>query len=917
MFIGGTTVFPPELQQYQEVLSATLEQVQAGSVDHSGKLCDDTPTIGFYRKLHTYLKKQPKLSKVLIGRLYSVIDCNFQEKGSRPDNIYRFVDNIVSSKRQSDDPMLYNIPVVKSTSSMLKKCSQQIEELNAECVDLRRKMEASRSQLRAANCTLRDITNENQHLKRKCEISKVKVGKLKEKNEWLETECVQLEIENLDLQSEEESCDSDSSFQATSTDVESTFQNIVGHRKYSPEIRKLYYSLLADQIPVSKIADIIRTVLKCFNPSMNVEELSLPKKTCASYMRKEELKIISDAHKANIICSDASKGKGIYLNTDGTTKQQKKLGGVVANDMVVSVNELPDGKAVTAIEDISREFEKLRRVAEMLGLPNANSINWTLVKSSTSDSASTQKCLNKLIDKKRQSDEERFGPATCTVETLDLIETFCSMHLGVNLRKAFLSGTMEDERYHRTDTFVHEFCKLFGKTGGPEYAHGVLSFPDFLELQISTTKDEERAYYQACRKVNLHRQVGSRYFVSAANAVKILFLKDSAIEFLKFTGKNTGNKLERDVFAKMHDSAELAHLQADSLMYYHVYGDLYMLSKSNELSLSVLSMNQHYLELYTYLSEVETSPDVVFDPNYHVFQSEKRIYGSNAKVNHRLNSEAVYKELFNNIEVDCEFLTTLLSKGASKMKEKLSSYAQDQLPGGCYWEPDQQVQDILCELKPSNDVCESILGLNDYLTTAIPNLHQMARSNLVQVKKNKTLKWLSDLPKDEQSAIVDLAVKQRRFVSKECQDEEKMRSQQRQQKMLKENAKRVALEKKLHKEKEKLSQLHLITSSDELEEDLLAIDKEAISTSKKKKKKIELLKTQIHIRKKILCQAVPIVFTTNRKQRPLKDIITELSDFIDDSTLPAECESFIRNPNSLIGRRVKHRFLEEVGGTPT
>ena len=578
--VGGFTVFPSELIEQglcQEVLSSTLELLQAGSVDCSWNLCG-TPTIGFYRKLHTYLKRQPKLSKVLIGRLYSIIDCNFQEKGSRPDNVYRFVDNIVSSKRDSDDPMLYNIPVVKSTSSMLKKCSQQIEELNAECIGLRKKIETSRSHLRAANHALRDVTNKNKFLERKCELSKVKVDKLKYKNEQLETECVQLEIENLDLQSEEESCDFDTSFQAT--DVESTFQDIVGHRKYTPEIRKLYYSLLANQIPVSKITDIIRTVLKCFNPSMNVEELRLPKKTCASYMRKEELKIISDAHKAHIICSDASKGKGIYLNTDGTTKQQKKLGGVVANDMVLSVNELPDGKSISAIEDISREFVKLRRIAEMLGLPNANSINWTLVKSSTSDSASTQKCLNKLIEEKRESDEERFGSATCTVETLDLIKTFCSMHLGVNLRKAFLSGTIktrQGERYHRVDSFIHGFCKLFGKTGGPEYACGVLSFPDFLELQISTTKGEKQAYYHACSKVQLHRQVGSRYFVSAANAAKIFFFKDSTIEFLKFTGKDkAGNKLEQDVFVKLHDPAELAHLKADSLMYYQVYGDLYI-----------------------------------------------------------------------------------------------------------------------------------------------------------------------------------------------------------------------------------------------------------------------------------------------------------------------------------------------------
>ena len=98
-------------------------------------------------------------------------------------------------------------------------------------------------------------------------------------------------------------------------------------------------------------------------------------------------------------------------------------------------------------------------------------------------------------------------------------------------------------------------------------------------------------------------------------------------------------------------------------------------------------------------------------------------------MNHNLNSQSAYKKLFDSINsyIDCDDLTALLIKGASKMNENLSSYAQDQFPGGCYWEPDKQMQDILRDLKPSNDVCESILGLNDYLTTAIPNLHQMAQ----------------------------------------------------------------------------------------------------------------------------------------------------------------------------------------------
>ena len=61
---------------------------------------------------------------------------------------------------------------------------------------------------------------------------------------------------------------------------------------------------------------------------------------------------------------------------------------------------------------------------------------------------------------------------------------------------------------------------------------------------------------------------------------------------------------------------------------------------------------------------------------------------------------------------------------------------KNQLPSGQHWDPEVCVRKVLAELKPSNDLCESILGLNDYLTTTIPNLQQMRRSNLVQIKKN-------------------------------------------------------------------------------------------------------------------------------------------------------------------------------------
>ena len=43
-------------------------------------------------------------------------------------------------------------------------------------------------------------------------------------------------------------------------------------------------------------------------------------------------------------------------------------------------------------------------------------------------------------------------------------------------------------------------------------------------------------------------------------------------------------------------------------MFYHVYADLVILSKSNELKKSVLDMNTHYLELKIFLQDIEQHP---------------------------------------------------------------------------------------------------------------------------------------------------------------------------------------------------------------------------------------------------------------------------------------------------------------------
>ena len=159
------------------------------------------------------------------------------------------------------------------------------------------------------------------------------------------------------------------------------------------------------------------------------------------------------------------------------------------------------------------------------------------------------------------------------------------------------------------------------------------------------------------------------------------------------------------------------------MMFHHIYSNLVMLAKSNDLNKSVLDMRRHYLELKIFLEEIELNPQTAMNRDFEVFASEKQLYSQDKKCNHRLHHmyEYVEEEVFMAGESDLGLLYPLISTGALAMREKLCTYASSMLPGRKYWEPDPATEAVLQQLKPNNDLCESILGLNDYLTTAIPN----------------------------------------------------------------------------------------------------------------------------------------------------------------------------------------------------
>ena len=121
-----------------------------------------------------------------------------------------------------------------------------------EVIELKKELQASRKQVQSTRQALKELFED--------------IAELQEENSDLSKALVAVEAELLYISEKEP--------QHNLTD-DFTIQTKKG-RTYSPIIRTLYYTLLANQVSASKITDIIKTVVKHFNPDIDVNHLKLP-----------------------------------------------------------------------------------------------------------------------------------------------------------------------------------------------------------------------------------------------------------------------------------------------------------------------------------------------------------------------------------------------------------------------------------------------------------------------------------------------------------------------------------------------------------------------------------------------------------------------------------------------------------------
>ena len=153
-------------------------------------LLRETPTVGFYRERHNFLRKWPvsrSITKVAIGRFYICIDPQLYHKSmcGRPDNVYQFIERVALSDRPFSTPMLYgHDKTVKRLHKEVHMYSDEVKELSSkvmaqqeELTDVQREVEIAKAEVSDTKRALNDVMRQWQIARKQCDSTRTKVQK--------------------------------------------------------------------------------------------------------------------------------------------------------------------------------------------------------------------------------------------------------------------------------------------------------------------------------------------------------------------------------------------------------------------------------------------------------------------------------------------------------------------------------------------------------------------------------------------------------------------------------------------------------------------------------------------------------------------------------------------------------------------
>ncbi|VDI25487.1 Hypothetical predicted protein [Mytilus galloprovincialis] len=140
-------------------------------------------------------------------------------------------------------------------------------------------------------------------------------------------------------------------------------------------------------------------------------------------------------------------------------------------------------------------------------------------------------------------------------------------------------------------------------------------------------------------------------------------------------------------------------------------------------------------------------------------------------------------------EKACAF-AQMAFKGLHSVLEKAM---KEQLPGGRYFEPTEELREQSKSVIPHNKIPERVFGMLDFFLRYRPNASTISNEAFLVFVFNKTSEWLDSLPQEEKEKLLTDSIKEGRNIRAKYQKRLAKITEARKQKL---KDKQIALEKK-------------------------------------------------------------------------------------------------------------------------
>ena len=678
--------------------------------------------------------------------------------------------------------------------------------------------------------------------------------------------------------------------------------------KYTDDVRACIYELLSLNVGVSKIAPVIRCVLK------NIAHKSasrLPSHGLTCQMILESLTIVQ-AQLGDQLLQTAGYNT---LQTDGTTKFGEHYGtydvSVSSSGSVCSyglgIRHVFSGSAVDTLDTLKEILDDIDCVSTALGRGTVSAKIVSKLKNTMSDRHAAEKLFNEMLH------DFTVDVLPTVVENWNQISEpereqltrmnnfFCGLHFLVGLADAAEEAvklwetrfnSLEASTSSGTQRLVRTACKAFHHKGSQQCGSSTL-FRTYLRKE-------------GIHSIPLAHFVGNRFNILFYDAAGVYYLQNHMRTFIETVHGGHANRLLQAVIADLKNPVYTSGCRALGVVDKAVTGPLWR--QLQESSMSVLEMGSVYCEMKRKFDN--------WSDDAHTLLEGIALFDNTTFV----RMDEVWKILLKSNETDVmtQELLQLLFAAFSLTTQRLLI---DHLPGGKYYSiTDAAMVQETASVPKTNVAPERDFAVLDRLIREKPNASVIALESMILYSHNRTSSWLEKQSGEERKKLFEAARNlapaiRRKFIERRQKIEERREQalSNKQEDIARKQIVLVREREKLTKEVEKVG---LWINLEDVECGLEAVSKKA--------DKLKVLKMQIKFRQKVLGQSHSdsslFKFSHGGKPHSVDQLKQNLCQLLmvavdqdctmhtnqRDSTLALE--DVLLQPELLVGRRVKHRF---------